>query len=260
MGRDLNPLLLLAFALATCSVCESKAQDRAESRPASPLAQVAEELRSEFGPVRFHRHEELEESFMVLGVPGSVLVSRPFIYEVQGERFDASRGVMTEGIPAALPTMYVATLRDESRIYRLTGFQGAERSFNDLVRDGPQQRMRTKQDVTSRGLLCAEIVYGLSPKWWLGGASSVKLKAAEHFFAEGHGNGLLLADKWWKSAKGNRDVLSTTTTASGGVFSVTVPVFWAPVEGSTVPEVRLYGIEVSETGTCRAAAPRTVLR
>jgi hypothetical protein len=130
-----------------------------------------------------------------------------------------------------------------------------------LVNEGPGQEIRTTREAESRGLLCAEIVYGLSPNWWLGGASSAKSKAAGHFFAEGHEDGLQLGERWWKSAKGNRGALEITTTNSNGVFSVSVPVFWAPVEGHSTPEVKLYRIEVAKSGAClMTAVPSVVFR
>jgi len=168
---------------------------------------------------------------------------------------------VVERVPNGLPTMYVATSGDGSRVYRLAGFPGAEQAFNRLINEGPSQRIRTTPEAESRGLLCAEIVYGLSPSWWLGGASSAKSKAAEHFFAEGHKNGLQLGERWWKSAKGNRGALKITTTNSNGLFSVSVPVFWAPVEGHSTPEVKLYRIEVTEIGAClMTTVPSVVLR
>jgi hypothetical protein len=263
--RKLSPLVLLAavFVVFLLTVRYSKAQDqdKDKSRSISSLTQVAEGLHPEFGPVRFHREEKFEDNFIVRGISASVLAFRPNFYQIQGERFDQSGRTFRERFDYDLPTMYVATSRDESNVYRLAGFPEAEESFNRLVREGPNQKILTNGDAMSRGLLCAEVVYGLSPNWWVGGISRAKLKAAEHFFAEGHEDSLLLAERWWKSAKGNRETLNITTTKSGGVFSVNVPVFWAPVPGPTIPEVKLYRIEVSDAGTCRmTSAPAIVLR
>jgi hypothetical protein len=151
--------------------------------------------------------------------------------------------------------MYVATSSDESKIYKLGGFSSSEQDFNRLVSEGPVQKIRTERDAESRGLLCAEIVYDLSSAWWVDGASSVKLQAAHHFFDEGHEDGLRLAEKWWRSFRGNRAALKITTTKANGAFSVNLPVFWAPVETHSVPEIKLYRIEVSEGGTCHINEP-----
>jgi hypothetical protein len=257
-SRKLSLLVLLPPALSLCSSPEMKGQGLS-SAPA--LGRIANELRSEFGPIRFHREEQFEDRFLVRGSPGSVLALRPNIYQIQGERFDQSGGLTTERIPNGLPTMYVATSSDGSKVYRLAGFHGAEQEFNRLVSEGPDQKIRTTREAESRGLLCAEIVYGLSPSWWLDGASSAKLKAAEHFFAEGHEDGLLLGEKWWKAARGNRGTVRITTTNSTGVFSVSLPILWAPVEGHSAPGVKLYRVEVSGGGTCLMnAAPSVVLR
>jgi hypothetical protein len=103
--------------------------------------------------------------------------------------------------------------------------------------------------------MCAEIVYVLSPEWWVNGASNAKLQAAKHFFNNGHEDGLQLAEKWWKSFKGDRAAINVTTTKANGAFFVNLPVFWAPVEGHSIPEIRVYRIEVSESGTCHMNEP-----
>jgi hypothetical protein len=225
------------------------------------LTQVADELRPEFGSVRFHREEQFEDRFIVRGATESLVASRPGIYQIQEQRFDPSSGSITERIPNQLPTMYVAASGDGSRIYRLAGFPGAEQEFNRLVSEGAVQKITTTAEAESRGLLCAEIVYGLSPNWWLDGPSSAKLKAAGHFFAEGHEDGLLLGERWWKTAKGNREALRITATNSTQAFLVNLPIFWAPVEGHSIPEVKMYRIEVAGDGTCRMnSAPSVVLR
>ena len=104
-----------------------------------------------------------------------------------------------------------------------------------------------------RALLCGEIVYGLSSRWWVADESNAKLQAAEHFFAEGHKEwAFLLGEKWWKSVKGDRNAAISISTKEkeGGGFVVNLPVFWAPVEGDIVPQIKIYHHRrVSEVGT-----------
>jgi len=249
----------LACFAAALLAGPSGAQSQDKDRSASSLDQIADELRSDYGSVRFHRQEQLEDRFLVRGTSKADLGSLPKLYQIQAMAFDPSGTSLAPRVPANMPTMYVAVSHDDSRVYRLTGFEGAEEDFNRLVREGPVQNIITRQDAESRALLCAEVVYGLSPSWWLGGPLKAKLKAAEHFFAEGHDDGLLLADRWWKSAKGDRGALEIATANSGGAFRVSVPVFWAPVEGASIAQVRLYRIEVSKGGACTLPSPPTVV-
>ena len=155
--------------------------------------------------------------------------------------------------------MYVAVSQLSSHVYKLAGFDSAESDFAKLISETPEQRIETIYGAESRGLLCAEIVYGLSPSWWVGGESSVKLQAAEHFFAEAHPDGLLLAANWWKTAKGDRKHLKIFTEAKGDGYQLNLPIFWAPVEGHSVPEVKLYQIEVTRDGACSNPVPPSVI-
>lgn len=252
------PFLIALILLSTGSVVAQKAGC---SGAEAALAPITEELRPQFGRVRFHREEKFEDFFDVRGPLGPVAALMPRIYLVEEERYDVSSGTVIEKAPTGLPTKYVAVSADGKSIYRLAGFNEAEQEFNRLLKDGPEQKIRTKGEAESRGLLCAEIVYGLPSDWWLSGASSVKLKAAEHFLAEGHADGLLLGDRWWKSAKGDRSSLQITTARANGAFSLNIPVFWAPVEGHSIPEVQLHRINIAEDGSClKIGQPVVVLR
>jgi len=104
-------------------------------------------------------------------------------------------------------------------------------------------------------LLCGEVVYGLSPHWWIADASNAKLQAAEHYFDMNHSDAFHESAKWRNSLRRNQVVLSirTTKTASG-TFSVSLPVFWAPLEAETSPQIKIYHIQVSENGTCHVDA------
>jgi hypothetical protein len=114
--------LLLSSAVGLGPAGYVRAQDRGERSAA--LAQIAEQLHSEFGPVRFHREEQFEDRFIVRASPGSVFAGWPLVYQVQEERFDMSGASVVERVPNDLPTMYVATSGDGSRVYRLAGFPG----------------------------------------------------------------------------------------------------------------------------------------
>jgi hypothetical protein len=239
--------VLLLFAL------ELQAQSSKTKVAVRSLAQIADELRPEYGGVRFHREEELEDRFIVRAWPASALAVAPHIFQIQARQFDFVGGSTTVRIRNGLPIMYLATSSDELA-YKLAGFPSAEQEFSRLVSEH-SQKLRTKSEAESRGLLCAEIVYGLSPAWWVDGASSAKLQAAKHFFNEGHDDGLLLTEKWWESFSVDPAKITITTTKTKDTFSVHLPVFWAPVEVHSAPEIRMYRIEVSENGTCHMEKP-----
>jgi hypothetical protein len=216
-----------------------------------PFAAVSAELRDQFGTVRFHREEEFEDRFIVSGLSPEGFALAPHFYQIQSPRFDLTSSPALVRMGGGLPTMYIASLSDEHKVYRLYGFANAEQEFNRLAGDAPSQKIKGTGDAESRGLLCGEIVYGLSSRWWVADESNAELQAAEHFFAAGHKDGLLLGEKWWKSVKGDRTELSINTKAKGGGgFVVNLPIFWAPVEGDIVPQIKIYRIEVSDTGTC----------
>ncbi len=255
-NRLLSSHVSLLCIVGLCCTHSSRGQNGGSQGLEAPLRTIAGELRSEFGPVRFERQRQLEDRYFVRGTSRAALDLMPKLYQIQSARFDETG---TERLPPNLPTVYVGTSADGSRTYRLAGFDNAEESFNRLVKQGPVQKITTKQDAESRGLLCAEIVYGLSPSWWLGGPLRAKLKAAEHFFSEGHEDGLLLAQKWWESAKGDREALEITTAKSNGAYRVTLPVFWAPVESNSSVEVKAYRIAVSSAGTCTLMSPPDVV-
>src|SRR6266849_3670547 len=63
--------------------------DRHEIEPA--LSGTEKELRPQFGAVRFHRLERLEDKFLILGT-ASVAQLAPHFFEVQPRRFDLSSG------------------------------------------------------------------------------------------------------------------------------------------------------------------------
>jgi hypothetical protein len=247
MTKLFTAILLLSFGMSVAQVPSSAPSLDAET---SSLRRLSNQLKPKFGKVRFHRDEQLEDR---LRTRRSESFSVPHIYQIQAEPSD------DEVLTPNLSTMYVAVSRDGSAVYQLTGFPDAERHFNELVSDDLSSVIRTREQAESRGLLCAEIVYGTSPSWWTGGESSVQLKAAQHFFSEGHQDGLTLASKWWKSAKGNRAALAITTLPKGDGFEVNLPVFWAPVEGHSAPEVQMYRIDISNKGACSMPVPPSVV-
>jgi hypothetical protein len=264
--RPTKDMVVSVLIMLLLNVCGGtlKLSGQASSNKDSGLtfADISGELRDQFGTVRFHREEEFEDRFIVSGLSAENLGLAPHVYQIQSPRFDHAGGSVLVRTGNGLPTMYVATLSNEHRVYRLYGFANAEQDFNRLVSDAPSQRIIGTGDAESRGLLCGEIVYGLSSRWWVADESNAKLQAAEHFFAEGHKDGLLLGEKWWKSVKGDRTAISISTKEKeGGGFVVNLPVFWAPVEGDIVPQIKIYHIEVSEVGTCHMnSEPAQVLK
>jgi hypothetical protein len=254
--------VLQCFLLAGFGVVTTASQETAAPKVGSDsLNQVAEELRGRFGEVRFHRDEALEDRFVLHGLKPSNFGRLPRFFQLQEPRFDYTKGFLLENT-SALPTMYVASSSDRAKVYRLYGFPKPEEEFNRLVGDGPAQKIGANGDAESRGLLCAEVVYGLASQWWVADPSNAQLQAAEHFFSSGHKDGLTRGEKWWESIKGDRTELAIRTAKNDhGGFSVSLPVFWAPVEGSVVPQIRIYRIEVGETGTCHMSRqPVSVLK
>jgi hypothetical protein len=249
MFRLLAAIMLLSMRL---SVAQGPSCVSESNTDASSLGQLSSQLMPKLGKVRFHRDEQLEDRLRTHRSESSPV---PRIYQIQAEPSG------DEVFTYRLPTMYVAVSRDGSAVYQLAGFPDAERHFDELVRDQLTSPIRTKEEAESRGLLCAEIVYGTSPSWWTDGKSSVQLKAAQHFFSEGHQDALTLASQWWKSTKGNRTELAVATLPKGDGFEVNLPVFWAPVEGHSTPEVRLYRININYKGACSMpTAPSVVLQ
>jgi len=228
--------------------------------PVGPsLTQLAAEMRQRYGPVRFHREEDLEDQLVVRPTIETISALNTRIYLIQAEPFDISNGSVIAHFGGGLPTMYVGTSQDGKSIYKLAGFDGAEEEFRRLVRQLPEQAIRAKNQAESRGRLCAQIVYGLLPNRWVNEASSVKLMAASHFFDEAHEDGLRLGERWWKGAKGNRELLRIDTVAAVDGYTVSIPVFSAPVEVPSVPEVRLYKIGVGPDGSCQMAGQPIVV-
>ncbi len=239
--------LATIVVLGSLLIAQATAQKSQTETTESSLAQVATGLHTAYGAVRFHREERYEDQ--IVG-SDSKPARAPHIYRLEGQRFDRSSGTLIERLPNNVPTMYVATAGASRAAYPLAGFPNAEQNFNKLIADLHEGGVGGKQGAESRGLLCAEIVYGLSSDWWLDGSSNAKLKAAEHFFSTGSDDGLSLAEKWWTAAKGNRDLLRISTVRSNDVFFVDVPVFWAPVGSDSPPVVKLYRIKVALDGSC----------
>lgn len=251
IGSTIIAFALLIVLLGSGCGQSVYGQDMLSKGGDNSFVELSKDLKETYGTVRFHREEEFEDRFIVSGLSLAGFALAPHFYEIQSPRFDLASSTPLVRMGGGLPTMYVATLSDEHKVYRLYGFANAEQEFSRLVGDAPSQKIRGTGDAESRGLLCGEIVYGLSSRWWVADESNAKLQAAEHFFAAGHKDGLLLGEKWWKSVKGDRTALSINTKAKeGGGFVVNLPVFWAPVEGDVVPQIQIYRIEVSDAGTC----------
>ncbi len=112
------------------------------------LRGIAEELRSEFGPVRFERQEQLEDRYFVSGTSRAALELMPKLYQVQSTRFDETG---TERLPPNLPATMQATSADGSRTYRLAGFEDVRNHSTDwlkkrLFKRSSRSRMRCLED------------------------------------------------------------------------------------------------------------------
>jgi len=225
------------------------------------LATLAKELETKFGPIRFHREEDLEDRFIVQASSHLREAAQPRFFLIEPAHSGPSDDNRPANLLTKLPRMYVA-LGDDKNAYRLFGFTGAESEFNRLIGDSPKQEMHSADDAEARGLFCGEVVYGLVSRFWIADGSNAQILAAQHFFDSGHADGLSRAQRWWNSLKGNRRLLSIETRKreeSG--FVVRLPVFWAPVEGTVAPQIRVYQIEVATVGTCHMdESPVEVLR
>ena len=255
----LTVTLVAAYCLAATAF--SAGQQTGVNSSDSALTELASQLHTHYGPVRFHREEDLEDRLIVRPTVGTIASGVPRVYLVEAEPFDISSGSVVARFGGRPPTMYVSVSRDGKSLYKLGGFDQAEQDFGRLVKDLPEQTIRAKTQAESRGRLCAEIVYELSSNWIVDGTSNVKLSAAQHFFDEGHSDGLELATKWWRKAKGDRGSLQVTTESASDGFLVNIPVIWAPVEGHSSLEVRLYRINVAADGSCQMnSSPTVILR
>lgn len=263
MTKDANPprkttIFAALTATVACVISMGSIQSFDGNTSTPPLVQIAQHLHEQFGPVGFQRDERWEERFLVRW--SEVAFSeRPHIFQVHARRFEISNGSVVERVPSGVPTMYVATSKDElSKVYKLAGFDGAEQEFNRMVSDSPRQEIKTTREAESRGLLCAELVYNLFPSLWVDGASSIQLKAADHFFNEGYKDGLQRAEQWWNKAKIKTLDTRIATQKRNSVFVLSLPVFWTPVETHSIPEVRINHIEVSSQGMCHLNEPAIV--
>lgn len=248
------------FVAIVCGCGMVLGQGLCSTGPTASLTSVSADLFKNFGRVRFHREEQLEDRFIVHGLAISDFDLIPHFYQVQSPRFDLSKGFVEESSTDKLPTMYVASSSDGSQIYRLFGFPKPEEEFNRLVDNSPAQKITNAQDAEMRGLLCGEIVYGLAARWWVADPSNAELQAAEHFFGRGSKDGLMLGNKWWKSIRVDPATISIHTVKREHGYMVTLPIFWAPVEGDIEPEIKINAIEVSGEGKCRMKTEPTVIR
>jgi len=254
MSRRMKRTFGLTMIGVSLLACPMPGLSQYSSIELDSLAKLSHELEPALGALRFRRDENLEDSLMRGYGSAWDPTLRIHIYQLQ------HRPQQDEALPQNLPTMYLAISATTGNAYRLYGFPSAEADFNRMARDMPSRRLANADRAESRALFCAEVVYGLSPAWWLDGDSSVKLQAANHFFAESHKDGLLLAEKWWTHAKGDRSQLKIVTSAKDKGFETMLPIFWAPVEVHSVPEVKLYRIDVSDRGECTIGEPSVVLR
>lgn len=248
-------IVSMAISLLTTSTLKANTIACDNSDPVPALVQVAKELHAQFGAVRFQRDENWEDRFIVRWSE-QVFAGRPHVFKVQPRRFDASKQPVTERLSGDLPSMYVATSSNGSKVYKLAGFDSPEQDFNRMVLESPSQEIRTMREAESRGLLCAEIVYDLSSNLWVDGPSSIQIKAAEHFFNEGHPDALRRTEKWWKKFNNQpREIRISTTGNDAGGFVLNLPVFWAPVETHSAPQIKLYHLRIGKEGTCHLDEP-----
>ncbi len=88
----INYALLLFPSVVLVFILGSQVQSSDTKGAGQSLTKIAAELRPEYGGVRFHREEELEDRFIIRTWPASALAGTPHIFRVQARQFDVSEG------------------------------------------------------------------------------------------------------------------------------------------------------------------------
>ncbi len=236
--------LLIILAPVAAQTCPSE-------KLRTKIAEIERDLQGKLGPVRLHRLEELEDD-IVMPRKAAIDVETPFqIYQVEQRRFFLDGDKILQQMPWGRKfSTYVAVSQDGEHIYRLAGFRAeAEENFKRLVYDYHLPPPQNPSEAESRALFCARVVFGAEPEQRVLGDEQAKQMISNHFFSH-HGE----ADRWWRSfrSKHPKTTLSVTTVnAAAGDYLTRLPLFWAPVESGTTPEIRELQIRVNRDGSCQ---------
>jgi len=248
-----------------CLIClcpaTANAQDCSPGGLQRKIDDVEHELRAKMGvPVRLHRVEELEDQIFTPKVSASADEARVHLYQVETRTFYWDRGVLLEiSGGGGKYSSYVAISCDGSHVYRLGGFSEAEADFTRLLREQDVIALSgTSQSVEKRAFFCANALYEVSSSMWLLDEDKLRLDLAGHFLDVGKDDAFALADRWWKSYRASHPEFKARTTITGppstgstpGDFIVAVPYLWAPLEGSSDPQIRELRIQIKADGSC----------
>ena len=239
--------LLIMLAPAAAQTCPSE-------KLRTKVAEIERDLQGELGSVRLHRLEELEDDIVVPRKAGSDAETPFQIYQVEQRRYYLEGDKILQQVPWGRKfSNYIAVSQDGEHVYRLAGFRSeAEENFKRLVSDYHLPVPQNPREAESRALFCARVVFGAEPEQWVLGDEQAKQMVSNHF-SSNHGE----ADRWWRSflSKHPKTTLGVTTVnAAAGGYLTRLPLFWAPVESATTPEVRELQVQVNRDGSCQKAA------
>lgn len=226
----------------------------------SKILQIERELEPRLGPVRLHRLEKLEDEVFAPR-SGSTSSESPFsLFQVEQRRFVVKEGEVQQNVPARTLSNYVVISQDGELVYRLAGFPDAEANFGRLASDFHLPAPRNPEDAQSRALYCARVVFGVEPKEWVLEEKEALLLAADHFFHQGDKDPFVEANHWWRRVRTSEAKTNTAVRTTGnpnGSFLTRLPLFWAPYETRTTPEIRVLQIQVNRDGSCQQLASPT---
>jgi hypothetical protein len=239
--------LLIMLAAALAQTCPS---EKLRIR----IAGITSDLQSELGPVRLHRLEELEDNIVVPIKTGSDAETPFQIYQVEERRYYLEGDKILQQVPWGRKfSNYIAVSQDGEHVYRLAGFRSEpEENFKHLVSDYHLPAPQNPREAESRALFCARVVFGAEPDLWALGDEQAKQMVSNHF-SSNHTE----ADQWWRSfrSKHPKTILDVTTVnGDGGGYLTRLPLFWAPVESTTTPEIRELQVQVNRDGSCHKVA------
>lgn len=219
----------------------------------SKMAGFERELESREGAVRLHRVEELEDDLFVPRQGSSSIEGPFFLFQVEQRRFFLREGKIVQQVPAGAFFQYVAISKDGERTYRLAGFAESDDDFRRLVYDYQLLPPHNRGEAESRALFCAQVVFGVGPKQWISDEMQARVLLGNHSLDPSAKDAFRQADRRWQSFRNKyrkTNMNLTTTGNADGTFLTRLPLFWAPVENETPPEIRELRIQVNRDGSC----------
>jgi hypothetical protein len=219
----------------------------------SRAVEIEHQLRPQFGPIRLHRIEDLEDDVFVPRLGSNDVESPFFLYEIQQRRFFLEGGEIHQNVTARALSHFIAISQDGRQTYYLAGFPGSEDNFRRLVSDYHLLVPRDRSDAESRALYCARVVFGVEPQQWVFEEEQALRLAADDFFQQGDKDAFSQANHWLRNLRNKNQKTSTKLTTiknTDGSYLIRLPLFWAPVETRVTPEIRELQVQVSQDGSC----------